>query len=49
MIFGSRKLRLRGPDQSVVTDGPMIPDHAEAEQYGHQGLPRPRQGLLRSL
>ena len=49
MIFGSRKLRLRGPDKSVVTDGPMIPDHAEAEQYGHQGLrklPRIRLGKL---
>ena len=49
MIFGSRKLRLRGPDKSVVTDGPMIPDHADAEQYGHQGLrklPRVRLGKL---
>lgn len=49
MIFGSRKLRLRGPDKSVVTDGPMIPDHADAEQYGHQGLrklPRIRLGKL---
>ena len=38
MIFGSRKLRLRSPDKAVVTDGPMISDHAEAEQYGHQKL-----------
>ena len=37
MIFSSR-LKLRGPDKSTVTDGPMIQDHAEAEQYGHQGL-----------
>ena len=49
MIFSSRKLRLHGPDRSVVTDGPMIADHAEAEQYGHQGLrklPRIRIGQL---
>ena len=46
MIFSSR-LKLRGPDKSTVTDGPMIQDHAEAEQYGHQGLrklPRLRLG-----
>ena len=49
MIFGSRKLRLRGVDRSVVTDGPMIADHASAEAYGHQGLrklPRIRLGRL---
>ena len=49
MIFGSRKLRLRGVDRGVVTDGPMIADHASAEQYGHQGLkklPRIRLGKL---
>ena len=46
MIF-SRKLKLHGPDKSTVTDGPMIQDHAEAEQHGHQGLrklPRLRLG-----
>ena len=46
MIF-DRRLKLRGPDKSVVTDGPMIRDHAEAEQHGHQGLrklPRIRLG-----
>ena len=47
MIFGSRKLRLRGPDKAVVTDGPMISDHAEAEQYGHQGLRKPRNAGMR--
>ena len=42
MIF-SRRLKLHGPDKSTVTDGPMIQDHAEAEQHGHQGLrKRPR-------
>ena len=49
MIFGRRTLKLRGPDRSLVTDGPMITDHAEAEQYGHQGLrklPRVRLGEL---
>ena len=47
MIFGTRKLKLRGPDKSVVSEGPMIRDHGEAEQYGHQGirkLPRIRLG-----
>ena len=46
MIFSSR-LKLRGPDKSTVTDGPMIQDHAAAEKYGHQGLrklPRLRLG-----
>ena len=46
MIF-SRRLKLHGPDKSTVTDGPMIQDHAEAEQHGHQGLrklPRLRLG-----
>ena len=38
MIFGGKKLKLRGVDRSVVTDGPMIFDHASAEQYGHQGI-----------
>ena len=49
MIFGGRGLKLRGVDRSTVTDGPMIADHAEAEQYGHQGLrklPRIRLGRL---
>ncbi len=49
MIFGEKKLKLRGPDRSVVTDGPMIGDYARAEQYGHQGLrkqPRVRLGEL---
>ena len=48
MIFSS-KLKLRGPDRIPVTDGPMIRDHAEAEQYGHQRLrklPRLRLGKL---
>ena len=46
MIFSCR-LKLHGPDKSTVTDGPMIQDHAEAEQHGHQGLrklPRLRLG-----
>ena len=48
MIF-NRQLKLRGVDRSVVRDGPMIADHAAAEQYGHQGLrkqPRIRLGDL---
>lgn len=48
-MFSNRKLKLRGVDRSVVIDGPMIADHAEAEQYGHQGLrkqPRIRLGKL---
>ena len=48
MIFPSR-LKLRGIDKRVVTEGPMIQDHAAAEQYGHQGLrklPRVRLGKL---
>ena len=48
MIFSSR-LKLHGTDRSVVTEGPMIQDHAAAEQYGHQGLrklPRVRLGRL---
>ena len=48
MIFPSR-LKLRGTDKRVVTEGPMIQDHAVAEQYGHQGLrklPRVRLGKL---
>lgn len=48
-LFGKKKLRLRGVDGKTVTDGPMISDHAEAEQYGHQGLrkqPRVRLGKL---
>ena len=49
MIFGTGRLKLRGIDRSIVTDGPMIADHASAEQYGHQGLrkqPRIRLGDL---
>ena len=49
MIFSARKLRLRGVDRGVVTEGPMIADHGPAEQYGHQGLrkqPRVRLGEL---
>ncbi len=49
MIFGNKRLKLRGIDRSVVTGGPLISDHADAEQYGHQGLrklPRVRLGKL---
>jgi hypothetical protein len=49
MIFKNRKLRLHGPDKEIVSSGPMITDHAEAEQYGHQGIrkqPRIRLGEL---
>ena len=49
MIFGAGKLKLRGIDGKIVKDGPMIADHAEAEQFGHQGLrkiPRVRLGKL---
>ena len=48
-MFGFGKLKLRGIDQSMIQDGPMLDDHAEAEQYGHQGLrkqPRIRLGKL---
>ena len=47
-MFGG-KLKLRGPDRKIVSDGPMITDHESAEQYGHQGLrklPRVRIGSL---
>lgn len=49
MIFDLGKLKLRGPDKQIVSDGPMIADHAAAEQYGNQGirkLPRIRLGKM---
>lgn len=49
MIFKNHKLKLRGPDKEIVSSGPMITDHAAAEQYGHQGIlkqPRIRLGEL---
>ena len=48
-MFGFGKLRLRGVNGKIVTDGPMIEDHIAAVQYGHQGLrklPRVRLGKL---
>ena len=48
-MFGFGKLKLRGPDRLIVTEGPMIEDHASAESFGHQGLrklPRVRLGKL---
>ncbi len=48
-MFGFGKLKLRGVDRSMVQEGPMIKDHATAEQYGHQGVrkqPRIRLGKL---
>ncbi len=48
-MFGFGKLKLRGVDRSMVQEGPMIQDHATAEQYGHQGVrkqPRIRLGQL---
>lgn len=48
-MFSIGKLKLRGPDKSLVSDGPMVLDHESAEQYGHQGLrklPRVRMGKL---
>ena len=48
-MFGRGKLKLRGPDRQVVSDGPMLTDHDSAEQFGHQGLrklPRVRMGSL---
>ena len=48
-MFGYGKLKLRGIDRSIVTDGPMLDDHASAEQFGHQGIrkiPRVRMGEL---
>ncbi len=48
-MFGFGKMKLRGPDRSIVTEGPMFEDHASAEAYGHQGLrklPRVRLGKL---
>ncbi len=48
-MFGFGKMKLRGPDRLIVTEGPMIEDHASAESFGHQGLrklPRVRLGKL---
>ena len=48
-MFSIGKLKLRGPDKSLVSDGPTVLDHESAEQYGHQGLrklPRVRMGKL---
>ena len=48
-MFGFGKLKLRGLDKRIVTDGPMLEDHAAAEQFGHQGIwkmPRVRLGKL---
>ena len=48
-MFGFGKLKLRGTDKRIVTDGPMLQDHESAEPYGHQGLrkqPRARVGKL---
>ncbi len=48
-MFGFGKLRLRGVNGDIISDGPMIEDHENAEQYGHQGLwkqPRVRLGAL---
>ena len=48
-MFGFGKLKLRGVDRSIVSDGPMLDDYAAAEQFGHQGIrkiPRVRMGKL---
>ena len=48
-MFGFGKLKLRGTDKRIVTDGPMLQDHESAEPYGHQGLrkqPRAKVGKL---
>ena len=48
-MFGFGKLKLRGTDKCIVTDGPMLQDHESAEPYGHQGRrkqPRARVGKL---
>ena len=47
MMFGFGKIKLRGVDKSVVTDGPLLSDRAQAEAFGIQGLrkePRVRIG-----
>ena len=46
-MFGFGKLRLRGVDKSVVTEGPLISDREQAEAFGRFGLrktPRVRLG-----
>ena len=46
-MFGFGKIKLRGVDKSVVTDGPLLSDRAQAEAFGIQGLrkePRVRIG-----
>lgn len=48
-MIGLGKLKLRGVDRSIVTDGPMISDHHEAELFGCHGfrkVPRVRLGKL---
>lgn len=48
-MIGLGKLKLRGVDRSIVTDGPMINDHHEAELFGCHGfrkIPRVRLGKL---
>ena len=48
-MFGYGKLKLRGTDKRIVTEGPMLQDHESAEPYGHQGirkLPRVKLGKL---
>lgn len=48
-MIGLGKLKLRGVDRSIVTDGPMINDHHEAELFGCHGfrkVPRVRLGKL---
>ena len=48
-MFGFGKVKLRGVDRKVVTEGPLLEDRNSAEAYGHQGLrkePRVRLGVL---
>ncbi len=48
-MFGFGKIKLRGVDKQIVTEGPMLADRDSAEAFGHQGLrkePRARLGKL---
>ena len=38
MIFGLGKLRLRGPDSSIVTEGPILEEYRNAEEIGRVRL-----------
>lgn len=48
-MFGFGKVKLRGVDKSIVSEGPLLADREKAEIFGVQGLskqPRVRIGKL---